>query len=549
MGLHLGLRQKAKKFKRMVDKSLELKENVENEYEHARYKYCEYFDELDVNKRVVLFESQHGLEVNGNIFGMLKYMSGNPDYSDFEIYVSAKPDRRNKINAVLKKHNMTDIKIVLFSSYKYFELLATAGYLINDNTFMPWWVKRDEQKYLNTWHGTPFKYLGRRMEEGFKDIGNAQKNFVVADMLLYPNEYTMDVMMRDYMINDLFEGQAVVAGYPRNEAFFDDESRAEIRKDFGLENKRVYAYLPTFRGLAANGKTEKNDLILTYMLSEIDKQLKDDEVFYLKLHPVVKNSIRIAMFDHIKAFPKEYETYEFLNAADVLITDYSSVFFDYAVSKNKIVLFPYDLDDYLSERGTYFPISDLPFPKVYDVDALMSEIRKDKAYDDTAFLKKFCSYDNKEASKKLVDAFILGRDTGLYERQVNTNGKPNVLINPDPSEIENIAENKDANLFVTFDSDRLTDSGAALKKLPESIRYFANLGDIMLTFREALDREKFLSGFLSEEKYRSLMEKRLQMEYTRNFGKVRFDSIINTDTGNIERKLFLEASRTEAEKN
>ena len=78
---------------------------------------------------------------------------------------------------------------------------------------------------------------------------------------------------------------------------------------------------------------------------EIDKKLTDDQILYIKLHVFVKSNIDCSEYKHIKEFPNEYETYDFLNVADILITDYSSVFFDYANTGKKNILIPYGKED------------------------------------------------------------------------------------------------------------------------------------------------------------------------------------------------------------
>ena len=92
-------------------------------------------------------------------------------------------------------------------------------------------------------------------------------------------------------------------------------------------------------------------------------------MLFVKLHPMAKNDVALDRFSHIRPFPDDCETYCFLNAADVLITDYSSVFYDFAITRKKCVLFTPDAADYEAERGFYRPLSSLPFPQTADVPA------------------------------------------------------------------------------------------------------------------------------------------------------------------------------------
>lgn len=93
-----------------------------------------------------------------------------------------------------------------------------------------------------------------------------------------------------------------------------------------MEDKRIYAFMPTWRGTVAKVGTEKNNVYLMYQLYELDQQLSDDEILYINFYPKAvhkKNEMEIKSFKHIRKFPKNYETYDFLNMVDVSI-DYEA---------------------------------------------------------------------------------------------------------------------------------------------------------------------------------------------------------------------------------
>lgn len=92
---------------------------------------------------------------------------------------------------------------------------------------------------------------------------------------------------------------------------------------------------------------------LNRILDEMDDLLNigtTDEIMFAKIHPLAADDVDFSRFKNIRSFPLEYETYEFLNVADCLITDYSSVFYDYAITGRNIVLYTYDEEEYLSTR-------------------------------------------------------------------------------------------------------------------------------------------------------------------------------------------------------
>lgn len=391
-----------------------------------RKRYLAYRESLPVSRQTVLLESQHGRSLDGNVYAVLEELCNNEAYRDFTLYVSATPENYKRFRRLLREKGMSRVKLVCYGTYAYFKVLAIAGYLVNDNTFIYCFIKREEQVYLNTWHGTPLKTLGKQSKSEYFSIGNAQKTFLDADYVLYPNEFTMERMIADYMVDNVGKFIPLLGGYPRNAVFFNRAEGEMLREKYGLSGKVAYAYLPTWRGTIGNVSSEEQDARLLTYFEKLDQMLSDTQVVYVKMHTVSASHISLDGFAHIRPFPAE-ETYAFLNAVDGLITDYSSVFFDFAVTGKKIILFPYDLEEYEAERGFYFSLSELPFPQVRSVEGLFEEICSGKQYDDTAFLERFCAYDSGDATAKLCRHVFFGEKC-LKEECVPDNGKDNVLL-------------------------------------------------------------------------------------------------------------------------
>ena len=192
----------------------------------------------------------------------------------------------------------------------------------------------------------------------------------------------------------------MMSGYPRNSALYQTDLSEKIRKEQGFEGKKLIAYMPTWRGLLHKKNFALQvGTILTY-LYQLDKKLDDDIIFFVRLHPFVGDAIDFSDFRHIKPFPAEYDTYDFLNATDMLVTDYSSIMFYYAVSCKKIILFAYDKEQYLQERGIYIDLDTIEFPVVETIDELVAEFdRPNKGYPE--FHAKYCSHDGAEVSDKV----------------------------------------------------------------------------------------------------------------------------------------------------
>lgn len=423
-----------------------------------RFFYLFLYKHTDLKSDSILLESHHGEKIDGNVFYIAKELN-SPAYSKFTIYLSVSRKQWKKISVTLHHYDLNRIQMVNNKSFRFYKILASAKYLINDTSFSPYFIKKEGQIYLNTWHGTPLKTLGREVSNAKQKLGNIQKNFLASDYLLYPNQYTKNHMVKDYMLSNIFNGKTLLGGYPRNEIFFDDEARNKVRNRLGLASKHVIAYMPTWRDASTPEEIEENSKTLNAILADIDASLGYNQVMYVNLHPMERGSVDFSTFANILPFPEEYETYEFLTASDHLVTDYSSVFFDYAVFSNRITLFAYDYDLYQQVRGMYLSLDDLPFPLVKTVDQLIDQINSPSEVNLKEFIEEFCPYDQATATRNLCRHVLFG-EKSLKEDTVKSNGKKNVLIyagdlsrNGITASLKNVLLELDSskyNYFVTF---------------------------------------------------------------------------------------------------
>ncbi len=398
----------------------------EDFYSHRAY--IKLYDTLPVDPKVVLLESRHGTSLGGNIAAILKTLCEEEEFKDLTVYVTVRKDTENSIKAQWAdfKNSEGRVRALRFDSREYFRILASAGRLINDDTFMPLFMKKPRQLYLNTWHGTPLTTQGKSVKTGRFAIGNVQRNFLTADLLLYPNDHTKEVMLRDYMVENFGTGKLAMTGYPGNEVFFSDEIRKNMRARFNFGEKRIYAYLPTERGIPGDADKEGQKFDPDAMFSALDDQLPEDVLVYVKLHPMLRGSMNTDNYSHILTFPDDVPVYDFLQATDGLITDYSSILFDYATTRRHIILYTYDEEEYLRDKGLYFPLSELPFPQVKTVEALATELVYPTPCDYSDFTDRFCPWDRAGVTKELMHNFISG-DLSSYP-DIPYNGKKNVAI-------------------------------------------------------------------------------------------------------------------------
>ena len=507
---------------------------LSNPHFWAKYRYIKFFEKLPVQENTVLFESLDGKKIDGNVFYILSNLSKNSDSKKFKIYVTVQKKSHSYIRELLNSHGITNVHFVEYLSSNYFKILASAKYLVNDVTFTASFMKKPGQIYLNTWHGTPLKHLGKKIRNDIVSIGNVQKNFVCSDYILAPNDYTEEIIIKDYMLENIAPGKTVTAGYPRNSIFFDSQSRADVRSKLSFGSKKVYAYMPTWRDNKPNPIENLNQLL--EVLFAIDQKLDQDEFFYVKIHPLAKNRINFSAFRHIRDFPKQFEIYEFLNACDVLVTDYSSVFFDFACTGKKIVLYPYDKEEYTQLRGMYLSLDQLPFPQVYDTDDLFDQLRSPKDYDDSQFLKTYCPYDGPDSANKLCNLLFKGQEQDLKIQKIPDNGKENVFIytgnlakNGITSALKSLVKNLDKsqkNYFLTFNQAHVKPNADQLKSFDQNVNFFAFPEMYNATFPETLIKILFLFNLLKACFFMKCFKKRFQQNKQRFYGNIRIDSLI-----------------------
>lgn len=453
----------------------------------ARQQYLEYYETLPIDETAVFLEARNGKEIDGNIYYILRELLIKPEYEKYRLYVSAEEKTADTIRdkvAGLAEGAPDRTEIMIVGTLRYYEIAATAKFIFSDATLQNFFIKKEGQIYTNVWHGTPFKTMGRRIAHEPHAVGNVQKNFTIADYLLYPNEYMMEHMVEDYMIANTSSARILLCGYPRNTAFFDEIRRKAIREELELAGNKIYVYMPTHRP-ALMGESLKK------ILAELDDELCEGEVLFAKIHPLAADDVDFDVFRNIKAFPGRYETYELLNIADCLITDYSSVFYDFAVTRKKIVLYTYDAEEYLRTRGLYEPFDSLPFTQVKTTEELMAALRSPKDYNDDGFFERFCSYDCPEATEYLCRRVMSGEmceeaEGHLVEKEMPSNGRKNVMVCVDDlrpgaatDELMDYlkeADKEQYNWFITFRKNDVKDDKEVLLDLPEGIDYFGRAG-------------------------------------------------------------------------
>ncbi len=295
--------------------------------------------------------------------------------------------------------------------------MASAKYWVS-NSRMPLWIPKPKHTvYLQTWHGTPLKKLAADMDDVFMpgtNIENYKQNFLKEsanwDYLISPNPYSTKIFRRAFA----FKKEMIESGYPRNDFLYNANNEKDIlalKKKYQIPtDKKVILYAPTWRDdqYFEKGKY-KFDLKLD--LKQMQEQLGDQYIVLLRLHYLIANHIDVSEY---KGFAFDFSHHEDIRelymVSDLLITDYSSVFFDYANLKRPMIFFVYDIEDYRDRlRGFYFDFEEkAPGPLVKTTEEVIEEINKleknkrlPRNFDE--FYETFCSWEDGNATKRVVE--------------------------------------------------------------------------------------------------------------------------------------------------
>ncbi|QDP96888.1 CDP-glycerol glycerophosphotransferase family protein [Microlunatus elymi] len=300
---------------------------------------------------------------------------------------------------------------LVYKSAEWWRALTSSRYII-DNCWLPGrFRRRDHQRVLQAWHGTPLKLLGndrigiRRGDEYRRKTAEEVGQW---DFLIAQNEYSKKIFESAYG----YRGNILQIGYPRNDVLVraDDAYRHSVRQRLGIEGAdRVVLYAPTWREQAKGLFRELDFDAVTSFLGPTGRLL-------VRGHPnVVKYGRGVAgerLLD-VTLYPQLSDLYL---ASDVMITDYSSTMFDFSVTGKPIIFFVPDLEEYSDvRRGTYFDLAaSAPGPVLRTtdetIDALrdLDEVAKAHADNYRAWQQKFNPLDDGRAAERAVDALLAG---------------------------------------------------------------------------------------------------------------------------------------------
>lgn len=298
-----------------------------------------------INKKVVCFGSMLGRAFIDNPKYFFLYLISNKNYICFWFTSSKK----------LYKHLKNKGYNVIYNySFKAIRILRSAGYIITawdlTGDYIPISFS-NKSIILQTWHGNQFKKI-------FADIGfplkgvNTYENY----FLLSPSKNINKFLISAFQINP---NKILLTGFPRNDIFYkaDENFKKFLKKKYNIseEFEKIILYAPTFREYELTAKFPLSDEDLI----ELNKFLQESNTLLINKSHFWNKKVSFSSFKNILTINKFVDTQELIIISDMLITDYSTIFFDFVLIKKSVILFPYDLEEYLRYPGIYHKLEDI----------------------------------------------------------------------------------------------------------------------------------------------------------------------------------------------
>lgn len=357
------------------------------------------FKLFPVKKKRVLFSSFYG-----------RQCSGDPK-AIYEKLLSLKTE--HELIWVLNKPGSLSIKAVNRYSLKHLFYLATCEFRIDNCQESHYLKPKSSTTYIQTWHGSPLKKIAQDLDDAF--IAHKQDWLLDAnywDFLFAPSIEIAEIFSKAFKIDNK---KVINTGNPRNEILGNSDTilMNKVKTSLNIPStKKIILYAPTFRD------DEQGKFYLKLSKDKIVNALGSDYLLLVRLHSNIKHLVNGSFDNENIMNVTEYDDIqELMLISDILITDYSSVFFDFAITEKPMLFYPYDIDKYKNTlRGFYFDYqSTVPGKVVYDEDSLIEAILKleSKEYKESELngVKLF----NQKFNENKVDSINILKQVGLLD--------------------------------------------------------------------------------------------------------------------------------------
>lgn len=334
----------------------------------------------EADPKLVVFEAFQGRSYSCSPKAIYEHMLNCPEFKDFS-YVWVFRD----INAHGKFPQNT--RLVKFDSEEAFHAYAHAGTWITNSRLRDFYIPKKNQRYIQCWHGTPFKKIGcdvtaagnatSTVQEIYNEYTEEAKRI---SLFISPSDFTTSKLISAFNLKNLNkENRIIQKGYPRNDSLFNTDLKTveNFKKNLHIpDNKKIILYCPTFRDNQYSGSGYTFEPTVDFF--SLREKCGDDFVILFRAHYFIADSFDFSKYGNFVINVSDYDDINDLYLiSDILITDYSSVFFDYANLKRPIIFYLYDFEEYKNNmRDFYFGTAMLPGPVTQTQENLEIELNK-----------------------------------------------------------------------------------------------------------------------------------------------------------------------------
>lgn len=405
----------------------------------SRIRYAISYENYSVNNKMVFYESMSGGGMMGSPFAIFDHLIKNQEFNDFiHIWVI------NSFQVIPKEYRaMDNVIFVKKDSDAYFKYINSAKYLICNSTFQPYVLRKPNQYYLQTSHGIFYKTVGRDSSNTPIGVAGGTRNLLQATHIIVPNEYMANKQPKSYSFEGINSGDIAKVGYPRIDLTLNitDEKKKELSAELGIDpSKKIVYYAPTWRGNSkANNRFDSEKLI-----GDLTKLATLDANILFRGHPITNSLLKeVNLPENIIVPAPHILTNELLGMSDILISDYSSVFFDYIVTERPIIHYLYDLEEYIQERGLNLSESELPGDIAKTSEELV-DIISDRLINNepsSHYLEtkeRFCTYDDGKSTERVVNWYFKNQYDDINIIKENNKANSYLFLGGELSDTEKI---------------------------------------------------------------------------------------------------------------
>lgn len=508
--------------------------------ERRRMKYAYLYKYEKIDNRMIMYESFFGRGMLDNPYAIFLYLLENEKSIEYT-HIWVLDDVKNHQTLIKEWSTKKNIIFVSRHSLDYLRYLCKAKYLINNVTFPSYFSKKPNQVYVNTWHGIPIKTLGYDMPNGKTEVTNVVRNFFHVDYLLSTGPFLTECFFSAYKLKGIYRGCIVEEGYPRLDTL-KRYSRSEVvsllRKQ-GVRfdpSRKVILYAPTWRGISyAEADSDVDEYY--HFKEELEKRIDTSEYqLLIKVHPRVyelaKDKLNTDYF-----VPATVDANIVLSVVDILISDFSSIYFDFLPTGKPILFYINDLESYKQQRGLYRDLSGLPGPVsdslvevakwINGIDEVQEAFREKYSIE----LKESGGVDAGRITERIVDIVFNGHKDGYrivkddHKKKSILFSRGRMLANGITTSFLNLLDTID---YTEFDVSAMVYYGGQpieydlLQKINPNVRVLYRNSTHNMTLPELISHEKIMQ-YGCENPYLEMYSR----EWRRFYGEVEFDYIID----------------------